>query len=98
MIESMSITQTQTGIYGDVKFSDLDKLTPLHLAAANGHTEIAELLLQHKDIDVNKVEGHGKTPLDLAVQNGHGEIVRLLQESVGKSHLCSSPPSSSDSS
>ncbi|GAA6021699.1 hypothetical protein JCM10207_008547 [Rhodosporidiobolus poonsookiae] len=44
--------------------------TPLHFAAANGHTSIAKLLLSY-GADPRVAEKHGITPEMIAVQNGH---------------------------
>lgn len=62
-----------------------DGLTPLHIAAQNGHYEITNLLLtflnnyylhQH----INTLSKKGETPLFLAAQNGKINIVRLFLE------------------
>ncbi len=52
-------------------------VTPLSVAAACGHAEVASLLLQrgaHADLPV----GDGMTPLYLAAQFGHAQLVALL--------------------
>lgn len=52
--------------------------SPLHAAAAGGHTEIVVLLLEC-GADVNlKIDGWGYTAIDLAGLAGHEEIVRIL--------------------
>jgi ankyrin repeat protein len=51
--------------------------TPLHWAAANGHKEVARLLLANK-ADVNARMNDGETPLHAAVR--HADIVELLIE------------------
>ena len=50
----------------------------MHYAAKNGKTEIVELLLAKKDIDVNIKDNDGETPLHKAVEVGVTEIVKLL--------------------
>ncbi|KAK4548816.1 hypothetical protein LTR36_008589 [Oleoguttula mirabilis] len=53
--------------------------TSLHLAAANGFTEIAQYLIRagHEQVEVSRNAAHD-TPLMLAAQNGHVEVGRLL--------------------
>jgi ankyrin repeat protein len=51
--------------------------TPLHLAALNGHKEIAELLIAN-GAEVNARDGSGETPLHGAARYGHKEIIELL--------------------
>ena len=53
--------------------------TPLHLAAANGHKEIVELLIS-KGADLNAKAVTGDTPLDEA----DGETADLLRKHGGK--------------
>lgn len=45
--------------------------TPLHMAAANGHTSIIELLVNH-GAETNAIDGHGATATYRAAENGHG--------------------------
>ncbi|KAK6515988.1 hypothetical protein TWF281_004578 [Arthrobotrys megalospora] len=62
--------------------------TALHLTAASGHYEIANLLLGHWDgppiaripqvADVGKKDQKGYTPLHLAIRNDHPKVVKLL--------------------
>ena len=52
-------------------------LTPLHLAAQNGHTEIVQLLLQN-NADPNIQDNNGDTPLHFSSENDHTETVQLL--------------------
>ena len=64
----------------DLVFSkDEDGFTPLHLAAANGYTETAELLLANK-ADVNAKDNSQSTPLHQAVAAGreHADLLELL--------------------
>lgn len=53
--------------------------TPLHIAAWNGYTEIAQLLLEQPGINKESKNLAGKTPLDLAREQGHPQIVDLLK-------------------
>lgn len=53
-------------------------LSPLYVAAQNGHLEAVQLLLDSgAKLDTAR---HMLNPLDIARQNGHDEIVKLLQK------------------
>ena len=51
--------------------------TPLHMAAASGRKDVAELLLANK-ADVNAKANNGATPLQLAAIEDRGDVVELL--------------------
>lgn len=53
--------------------------TPLHGAAGNGHTEVANLLLQ-RGADVNALNTMGYTPLSAALHNKHESTARVLMD------------------
>lgn len=54
-------------------------LTPLMIAAADGHAAIVELLLAHDLIDVNRADTRwGRTALSWAAGQGQRETLRLL--------------------
>jgi hypothetical protein len=53
--------------------------TPLHVAAAYGHLDTAEFLINH-GADINAKNEDGWTPLHVAVFNGHLALVKLLLE------------------
>ncbi|CUG86116.1 helicase, putative, partial [Bodo saltans] len=62
---------------GDVGAQTNDKRTPLHMAAANGHTlALVELLRLNASIDV--ADANGTTPLHIAAVNGRVDAVKAL--------------------
>ena len=61
----------------DVNIKDAQCFTPLHCAAQQGHTEIAELLIA-KEANVNATDMMGETPLHAAVLGGHKDVVLVL--------------------
>ncbi|MBE3042712.1 ankyrin repeat domain-containing protein, partial [Candidatus Bathyarchaeota archaeon] len=53
-------------------------MSPLAIAAKQGHLEVAQLLLDCHQVNPNLVDGQGMSPLAIAAQRGHLEVVRLL--------------------
>lgn len=53
--------------------------TPLHIASAHGHLEVAEILLKNR-ANVKVLDNFGHTPMHLASQHSSLEIVKLLVE------------------
>ncbi|KAF8417707.1 hypothetical protein EV426DRAFT_356485 [Tirmania nivea] len=51
--------------------------TPLHCASANGHQEIAKLLID-RGANIAAASKYGDTPLHYASRNGHQEIAKVL--------------------
>ena len=49
-------------------------------AAKVGDERVVELLLQHKDIEVNVADFHNSTPIGLAAEFGHHKVVEQLLE------------------
>jgi len=47
--------------------------TPLHFAAANGHTHIVGLLLSW-GAKAEAIDKHGVTPVELAAEGGHDDV------------------------
>lgn len=52
--------------------------TPLHFAIQQGHKQVAEILLNHQDVDVNAKDIFGATPLYSAVLSGRKDLVEIL--------------------
>ena len=65
----------------------LRHLTPLHLAAHEGHFKVSRLLLEAwAPVDVQ--DRAGNTPLHLASRKGHVDVVRLvLQCGAGRNRV-----------
>jgi len=61
----------------DVNAKDNCDWAPLHWAASNGHTVVAELLIA-KGADVNAKNIYGETPLHCAVLNDETAVAELL--------------------
>ena len=55
-----------------------DGSSPMHLAAACGHTESCELLLKH-GAQLNVQDNKGDTPLHRAAVNGHMTLCQGLK-------------------
>ena len=75
ILETILYPTKPSHIEGDKKDEDGD--TPLHLAAEEGQTIIAEFLIS-KGAKVNGKSNNKETPLHLAAEKGHLEMVRLL--------------------
>ena len=54
-----------------------DDVTPMYIAAANGHTELVEVLLDH-GADVNIPDNSGMLPMHAASEGGHAGAVKIL--------------------
>ena len=57
-------------------------MTPLHIAAYEGHLDICKLISNELEIK-NPVSIYGNTPLHLAAKNGHVETFKFLANSLG---------------
>ena len=78
-VESKELTETENTQLNEVDVNTQDKYgeTALHLAAANGHLNIVNTLLDNGS-DINAQNKHGETALHLAAANGHLNIVNTL--------------------
>lgn len=63
----------------DVSCGDYDRRTALHLAASEGHAELARFLLA-RGANPNAVDRWGGTPLQDAVRHRQDEAARVLRE------------------
>jgi len=69
----------------DIHAASTNGTTPLHIAAHNGHFNIAKLLLEnHANIDAANTDD--ATPLYLATQEGCFDVVKLLLENGANIH------------
>ena len=64
-------------------YATIDETTPgrslLHVAATNGYTEIARILMQAGAYVMAK-NNNNKTPVDLADEKGHGNLAQMLEQ------------------
>ncbi len=63
------------------------EMTPMHMAARNGHVECIELLNQLK-ADVNKCDGCGRSPIYVAAERGQTQCVHLLYQLRADVNMC----------
>ena len=71
------ITNHPILVFATVTDGPFKDFIPLHLAALNGHTEIAQTLIATGD-EVNAKDEFGCTPLHLATHYEYTELARLL--------------------
>lgn len=74
---SGSDPEKPTSSHSESHEQDPGWLTPLHIAAHNGHVKIVQLLVQQNP-DCNDKDSDGMTPLMLAVLSGHEDVASVL--------------------
>lgn len=85
-----AVRQLLTADSGLAGIADEKGNTPLHYAAASGHTGIVQLLLEH-DANINAIVKKGGTPINYAAEHGQVETVRALLERGADLHIGSGP-------
>ncbi len=79
--------QTFLGQGISAQAADRRGVTPLFLAAKNGHPDVVAVLLE-RGVAMNPVRQDGVTPIFIAAQEGQREVVALLfiEERSGREH------------
>ena len=62
----------------DVNASDIEGMTPLHLASKMGHLEICKFLCKYVQ-NKNTKDNDGRTPLDLAISEENWDVVFCME-------------------
>lgn len=71
---------------------DLDGLTCLHRACAEGHLKVVRRLRSLKKVDPGAFDLHGRTPMHLAVLFGKLDVVRFLLSTRVNPNIQTAPP------
>ncbi|KAI1899445.1 hypothetical protein AGOR_G00061870 [Albula goreensis] len=64
----------------DMEQRDYDSRTALHVAAAEGHSEVVRFLLEACKVNPVPRDRWGNTPMDEAVHFGHHDVVLILKD------------------
>lgn len=64
----------------DMEQRDYDSRTALHVAAAEGHTEVVRFLLEACKVNPVPKDRWGNTPMDEAIHFGHHDVVTILKD------------------
>uniref|UniRef100_A0AAF5DQR6 glutaminase n=2 Tax=Strongyloides stercoralis TaxID=6248 RepID=A0AAF5DQR6_STRER len=68
----------------DMDSYDYDKRTALHIAAAEGHTDLVRFLIRVAKVDFNPKDRWNRTPLDDAIQFNNTGCINVLKEAITK--------------
>jgi len=74
---------TALGIHPTFLATEINGVTPLHIAAQNGRTDVAELLIAN-NAQINAKDGNGFTPFRCATKAGHQDTVDMLRNHGGR--------------
>jgi len=66
----------------DPNEADYDRRTPIHLAAAEGRTQVVRYFIEY-EAEINPRDRWGGTPLDDARRHGHTQVAELLERLGG---------------
>ena len=66
----------------DLSVVIVERMTPAHAAAANGHIEVLRLLAEN-GADLNAIDNYDRTPVYMAAAEGHVEVIQLLADALG---------------
>jgi ankyrin repeat protein len=85
IMEHVDIIRLLLSYEGTLLINDRDRhsFTALMFASAQGRFEIAKMLLEHPNINVNAMDDQNRTPFWWAAANGHYEVVELLSNERG---------------
>ena len=80
---SMHILQLLLEAGGDINVMSKKGVTALHLAAAGGHVQVVQFLINEKNLDPNcKSHASHSKPIHVASSGGHLEIIKFMVEEV----------------
>ena len=68
--------------------TSLERMTPLHICAVQGHKEIVEYLVHQDGIQINAQDQQKCTPLFYACSSGHSCIAEILLHAGADPNLC----------